>query len=274
MLTIKKDFPMEPEVLEVLRYIQDATKKMGVSYLLVGGRAVDLLLHNVHGLPIYRPTEDIDFIVALKSWEEFNYLKNQLIKTGDFKNDSKKCQRLIYKEKMPIDLLPFGKLEKPQGSISWPPDGDMIMNPDINAAAEEINIFKNKMVIRIASIPGLMVLKLLAWNDRFEPKDAQDISILLHKYNLILDEKRLYEDIELLRVLDSDIEKVGAVLLGRDVRMILNAKNINSIKEILNKKEKLLNAIASSLFGSDLEEKFATAEKLFEAFCEGFSDKN
>ena len=274
MLTIKKDFPLEQEVLEVLRYIQDVTKKIEVSYLMIGGRAIDLLLHNVYGLPTYRPTEDIDFIIAFESWEEFDYLKNQLIKTGEFKNDKKKCQRLIYKEKMPIDLLPFGRLEKPYRSISWPSDDDLVMNvqgfQDINTAAEKINFVKNEMVIRIASIPGLVVLKLFAWSDRAESKDAQDIFILLHKYNQILDNKRLYEDIELLGTSAHDVEKVGATLLGRDARLILSLKNTNIVKEILNKKERLLNAIAGGLSMVDIEEKFATVEKLFEAFCKGF----
>ena len=229
MLTIKKDCPIEPEVLEVLRYIQDATKKMGVSYLVIGGKAIDLLLHNVHGLPTYRPTIDMDFIIALGSWKKFDYLKNLMLETGNFRIDSNKYHRLIYKGEMPIDLLPFGKLEKPSGILSWPPDGDMIMNVsgfrDINSAAEEIKLVKNKTVMRVASLPGLVLLKLLAWNDRFESKDEQDIAILLCKYNMTLSEDRLYEDEELLRLAGFDMETVGAALLGRDARSILSLKN-------------------------------------------------
>ncbi len=216
MLTIKKDSPIEPEVLEALRYIQDASKKMDVSYLVVGGKA--------------------------------------------------------------IDLLPFGKLEKPSGVLSWPPDGDMIMNVsgfrDINSAAEEIKLVKNKTVMRVASLPGLVLLKLLAWNDRFESKDEQDIAILLCKYNMTLSEERLYEDEELLKVSGFNMEMVGAALLGRDAGAILSLKNVNIVKAVLNKKEKLLNAIANGLPGLELDKSFATAEKLFGAFCEGFSGES
>ncbi|MCG2725893.1 MAG: nucleotidyl transferase AbiEii/AbiGii toxin family protein [Elusimicrobia bacterium] len=278
MLTIKKKSPIEPEVLEVLRHIQDATKKMGVSYLVIGGKAIDLLLHNVHGLPTYRPTIDMDFMVALGSWRKFDCLKNLLIKIGKFKADNKKYHRLTYKGKMPIDLLPFGRLEKSSGLISWPPDGDISMNvrgfKDINASAEEIELVKNKMVIRVASLPGLVLLKLLAWNDRFESKDEQDIAILFSKYNMIFKEEHLYKDEELLSVSGFDMEKIGAALLGRDARLILNFKNVNIVKKILNKKEKLLNAIANGLSGLEFDKSFVTAEKLFEAFCKGFFAKH
>jgi predicted nucleotidyltransferase len=29
---------------------------------------------------------------------------------------------------MPLDLVPFGQIEQPEGSIVWPPGGDTVMN--------------------------------------------------------------------------------------------------------------------------------------------------
>jgi len=80
-----------------------------------------------------------------------------------------------------IDIIPFGKLETTERTIAWPPDADVVMN-----VATFSDVFENSLrlqvrpdlIIPVASLPGLIVLKLFAWLDR--PKLLVRMSLFLH----------------------------------------------------------------------------------------------
>jgi predicted nucleotidyltransferase len=50
------------------------------------------------------------------------------------------------------------------------------------------------LIIPVASLPGLMVLKLFAWLDRHEERDVQDIRRLIETYTDTGNVNRLYEE--------------------------------------------------------------------------------
>ena len=50
--------------------------------LVVGALARDLLLHHVHGCKIERATTDVDFALAVSSWEQFSRTRDALIARG------------------------------------------------------------------------------------------------------------------------------------------------------------------------------------------------
>ncbi|MCX5791883.1 MAG: hypothetical protein NTY45_06635 [Elusimicrobia bacterium] len=170
MLKINPDTPLDPDVLAVLAHVQAAAGALCIQYLMIGAKAIEIQLHNVHGLPTFHPTKDTDFAVAVESWKHFSALKDSLIKTGHFTQDSHEAQRLAYDRGAPIDLVPFGGLESPKGSIAWPPDFDRVMTvqgfAEINSAAEEIAIPGRNGILRAASLPGMALLKIFAWNTR------------------------------------------------------------------------------------------------------------
>jgi predicted nucleotidyltransferase len=72
---------------------------------VAGATARDLMLVNVYGLRPGRATRDIDFGIAVESWDEFQGLKERMIATGQFAGDSKAQQRLVYARhaKLPIE---------------------------------------------------------------------------------------------------------------------------------------------------------------------------
>lgn len=82
MLTIKN--PVESLVIEILGHMKMATDSLDVQYFMIGAKAIDLWLYNIHGFPSQRPTRDTDFAVALKSWEQFDELKSSLIRYRQF----------------------------------------------------------------------------------------------------------------------------------------------------------------------------------------------
>ena len=133
-------------------------------------------------------THDVDFAIAVESWDEFNSLKNMLISSGLFQSDERVVHRLYYGPKRdssgyPVDILPFRGVETQTNVIAWPPDMKVLMNvtgyEDALAAAISVTA-EEDLIVRVASLPGLALLKFFAWADRHNatPQDAQDLVIL------------------------------------------------------------------------------------------------
>jgi len=53
---------------------------------------------------------------------------------------------------------------------------------------------RRDLIIPVASLPGLIVLKLFAWLDRHEGRDVQDIRRLIETYTDAGNVNRLYEE--------------------------------------------------------------------------------
>ncbi len=277
MLNVKPDSPIEPFVLDVLEYVHSAANELRIPYLMIGARAIDIQLHNVYGFPTFNPTNDTDFAVAVESWKHFDALKDGLVKTGHFTLDSHKAQRLDYNGVFPVDLVPFGGVEKPQGSIAWPPEFDQVMKvqgfAEINSAAEEIVIPGRSIILRAASLPGLILLKLFAWNDRRETRDAWNIASLLQNYNLIIDDARIFSDEAIYKSLGYDTVKAGAALLGKDAAVIAAPSTISAAHKIVLdgiEKGNLTSQVGSGLKSVDSDNQISAAEELLKAFLSGF----
>lgn len=83
-MALKLDLPVEPGVLRVIAAVQAGARAQGVELLLVGAAARDLLLVHVYGQRVRRATKDVDFAVALASWETFEQLQAQLVRDHGF----------------------------------------------------------------------------------------------------------------------------------------------------------------------------------------------
>jgi predicted nucleotidyltransferase len=124
--------PVDPSVVRVLRFLDPIAREVDCAYFVAGATARDLILVNLHGLRPGRATLDIDFGIAVESWEQFAILKARLVGTGEFVAALRALQRMIYTDRTtgsstPVDLIPFGGVAS-AGTIAWPPNRDVIMN--------------------------------------------------------------------------------------------------------------------------------------------------
>lgn len=95
--------------------------------------------------------------------------------------------------------------------------------------------------MRFASPLGLVMLKLIAWNDNpvLRKKDAEDILYIMSSYLDLDNRVRLVEEHEdLLDEGEFDEVKIGARLLGRDLSLLVQKNTKHQIKEILKKETK------------------------------------
>jgi predicted nucleotidyltransferase len=236
--------PVDPSVVAVLRSIDPIARATHCDYFVAGATARDLILVNVHGLQPGRATRDIDFGIAVESWDQFARLKEGLVATGAFESDRRMLQRLIYSENLgefsiPVDLIPFRGVASADSAIEWPPSRDIVMNvggfEEALASSVSMQIEEN-LAVQVASIPGLTLLKLMAWSDRGREnnKDASDLYRLFITYADAGNTDRLYEhDMDLLETVAFDMELAGAELLGRDVARVCSPPVLVQIRSSL-----------------------------------------
>lgn len=198
--------------------------------LLVGAMARDINLEFRHGVRIDRRTEDIDLAFAAEDWREFNELRKSLLAHPSFKPSGRSQHKLIFNNVIEIDLIPFGGLERSDRTIAWPPDEDIVMRVlglrEVRNSALQIQLPRG-VAVSAVSLPGLAVLKILAWSDRHHRaprKDASDLWAVMRHYLDAGNENRLYgEENFVLEIDDYNIDQCGAWLLGSDVRKLLAA---------------------------------------------------
>jgi predicted nucleotidyltransferase len=243
---------IDPLILEAVRKIDEVARKHETNYFLAGATAREVILRHVFGRPAGRRTLDIDFGIAVRDWEHFQTLKSALVEAG-FAVRAGAHQRLIYPTTpaVIVDLIPFGGVEREDRTIAWPPEEDFVMRVAGFSDAMESSVqvrLADDLVVRVVSIPALLVLKLFAWLDRKQQKrDAPDIYTLLKDYGDAGNEDRLFgQSLNILESEGYDVEIAGARLLGEDAAAVISADTRGRVRDILEsdpQMEELTNQI-------------------------------
>jgi predicted nucleotidyltransferase len=232
--------------LEILLKIKGVTEELKIEYFIVGATVRDMILNYAYGIKIYRSTNDIDFAVRLKNWEEYELLIEKVREAG-FREDNKILHRFYY-QGIIIDFIPFGDISTKDEIIVWPDDDKREMNiigfDDAFRNTEDILIKKNPdVIIKASSVEGLVMLKIFSWNDRSLPmrlKDAKDLYLIITTYLRAGNEERLFDEHQDLFEKTEDYDLSGAKLLGRDIKKSVSDKVLKNLLEILEG-DKLIN---------------------------------
>jgi predicted nucleotidyltransferase len=224
-LAAKSELTFLAELVADLRAATPAWKP-----LLVGAMARDLLLHYAYNIPVSRATEDIDLGFAVADWEDFAALRAALLASTHFEAHRSLVHRFSHRRGRQIDLIPFGGLERPDGSIAWPPQGDEVMTVigyrEALASANDVMLPEGQRVL-VVSLPMLAVLKVIAWSARHTTaprQDAVDLLLILKNYLDAGNQQRLYDEAaHLLDDSNFDYERAGAWLAGRDASAAIQA---------------------------------------------------
>ena len=201
-----------------------------MDYVVGGAVARDLLLFHVFGEPTTRATRDVDLMVGVEHWAAFEAFKTRLVATGAFVGVPGLPHRLLYAAaEIPLDLVPFGGIEDPAGTVAWPPERRVLMSVvgfrEATAAAVAVEV-AHELTVPVVTLAALSLLKVSAWLDRrhVTDKDAVDLLLLLRGYAAAGNLDRLYEEeADLLRASGFDPELAGARLLGQDAVRICGA---------------------------------------------------
>jgi predicted nucleotidyltransferase len=151
--------------LSALKKEADALK---IPFFVVGATARDLILKHGYGIEPSRLTRDIDLGIKVAGWEQFDRLTNALIAAGRFAS-TREPQRFRF-DNLLIDIVPFGAIGDERQRISWPPEHVIFMSVVGFDEAYESSITARlnsdpELDIRLPTLPGLALLKVISWAD-------------------------------------------------------------------------------------------------------------
>lgn len=238
------DFSQRPELsleASVIADVETAAASVSAQILIVGAFARDLHLLYRHGLATGRKTEDVDIALAMPDWATFETLRARLIESGNFQAPGAVLQRLRHRSNLPLDLIPFGRLETADRTIVWPPRGDIVMEVfgfrEALVSAQRVVLPEN-VETRLVSLPALALLKIVCWHDRHyerRGKDAHDLNLIIRNYLIAGNEERLWHEFAAWTQEDDfDFEIAGARMLGQDIRSLLDDAGVERIAPILS----------------------------------------
>lgn len=268
--------------ISILIEVEKIAKKIDFSFFIVGATARDIILEHQFDIKPSRATIDIDIGVFVSGWEQFELLKDELLNLSKF-SPSKQKQRLNYEDNFPLDIIPFGAIATEDGSITWPPEHEIRMSivgfQECYQHAILVKLSSNpELVVKVVSLAGLALLKLISWNDNpvRRSKDATDLFLIMKNYLDAGNLDRLLENaIDMFE--GRDYELASARFLGRDIGDISLPDTKAILIRILERESesKQGHKIAIDVTQSDLyrNQSYERVVEYFRALLEGIVEQ-
>jgi predicted nucleotidyltransferase len=267
-----------PEISDILSALERGFEKFGIDFYLIGALAKDISMTGKHGKKPGRITRDIDLAVLINDKERYTELKKYLTTEENFISRKENEFVLIWEDKTHIDLMPFSDIADAEGEFTIGGLGFTIEVPGFleifETALQEVEL-EGKHRFKICTLPGIVILKLFAWDDRPEDrkKDIVDISGILEHYFQISSDK-IYDNFsKLFDWENTSLSQIAATVLGWEMKEIAarNEKIHQRIERILNEQtmgleKSKMAAIMTEIRGNTAEENLTIIQKLKEGF--------
>ena len=270
-----KQLQQQPHISEMLTALEKGLNKYNIDFYLVGAVARDVWMTAINDIPPSRVTGDIDFAVFINDKNTYADLREYLINVEGFIPYKGNGFVLKWKNIIQIDLMPFGEIEAKPSTITVEGTGLTSLNMpgfkeiyDTGLPEAEL---EEKHRFKFCTLPGIVLLKLLAFQERPEIRrdDIKDISkILKHFFDMYADE--IYEKHnDLFGDTDINLDWIAARVLGRDMGKIaqLNEDLFIIIKKILKKNTVDIHSseiakIMAEFFQNTIEENVKLLEQV------------
>ena len=245
---------LKPVLVELIPVFE----QRGIKFYLIGAVARDIIL-DLSDEKSQRVTMDLDIAIAVDRWEDFEKLSEDMLALPSFTKDTKQQQRFLFKEKFPVDIVPYGGIKDQNDKIYWPPDSSFAMSVVGFEEAEQNLLTINldaELTFDIVSLEGVFLLKLFAWKDRSDrySKDAEDIGFLLNNYFNINREQSYDEPFNKVYEDDSFTElKAGATILGIKLNEMLSPSPLVIVKVKTLLQEEMAKEEESKLINQIIE---------------------
>lgn len=218
-LTSLPDGHLDPVTVVVEKVLELAPDLPAGQLMLVGAWCRDTMHAALgHSFPT-RTTRDVDLALGLHNWDTY-------IAVADALDTSGETGIQFFVGGIKVDLLPFGPVEAPKGTVVPPTRSEALSVwafEEIHRHSVSLRL-SDHLTCRLPTIPGYTAVKLAAWLDRsawYEPKDAGDLALSAFWYaesSHVAD--RLYDSpdgLDAFGAEDADLPRAAARLLGRDV---------------------------------------------------------
>jgi len=239
---ISSDRLRNPLLKELLKALTDFFNSIGSEFYIIGATARDIVMAGIHDQHPGRETVDLDIAIAIPDWNRYHEISKKLCQKDHFTKSKEQKQRFWYKALYMIDMVPFGDVAKENQRILWPPEETHVMSVIgfTQVAKHTLSVdIDGEITIRIASLPGIFLLKIAAWHDRKlkTNKDAEDMAFLISVYLDLNMERAAASHYDVFEREPFSSFSAGASLLGRDMKSVIHDDLIilNEITGILQR---------------------------------------
>ena len=268
----------------MLSALERGFEKFGIDFYLAGAVARDVWMSGINKIAPRRTTGDMDFAVLINNKGTYEALKEYLINAEGFNPYKENAFVLIWKDKTQVDLMPFGAIEDEDGTVTVQGTGFTTLNmPGFSEVYDEglpVIELEDDHKFKCCTLPGIIVLKLMAWNDRPEIRrdDIIDISDILKHFYRMYDENiwtyhnDLYQD-------EKNIMPelhIAARVMGREINKIAkrNEKLFTRIEGILSANtddmpNSKMGAIMTEYFQNTIHDNVLLLQQIKQGFNEG-----
>jgi len=222
----------------LLRDFARIAEQNDIPYVVVGAAGRLLVFDWQYDFGSEHTTTDWDIGVQISSWEVFERFKRAL--TGGINpafTEDPVAHRLNHITGVPIDIIPFGGLERAGGIIVWPQDERQMVVlgfREVQLNAVKIDIGEG-VFVPVATPPGLAILKIFAFHDRHLSDDLRDLFFILDNYDRAGNEERIFNELtDLFLSKKLEYEFSGAYLLGMDVGRLVNPETLTRLLQIIS----------------------------------------
>lgn len=216
--------------------LQRGFDQFDIDFYIVGAVARDIWMTQVYNEPDHRTTKDLDLAVFISDLPVYEALQAWLTEREGFVLAQSSAFCLLYPAttgNVVVDLMPFGAIADEQGDVYLTGRGmeriSTVGFAEVLAEAATVATPTGEQW-RVVTLPGMVALKLVAWQDRPEKrgKDATDIWNLLAVYFDLVEDEVYTDHLDLFGEDDTtdptDFKLlVGARVLGRQVGQLLAA---------------------------------------------------
>jgi len=227
----------EPGLKEIFDALEEAFLTVGIDYYLIGAQARDVWFSQAGMTP--RQTNDVDFAVLVGSVTDYNAAREYLSKHKQFSETTTNSFVMLTENGAQVDILPFGGIEIDETVTV---QGEGLSSIRVNGFMEVYESGTEQMETTtghqfyVASLPAIVLLKLIAYDDRPEnrDKDASDIAGILD-YFFDMQSDMIFEHHNDLFTEKVGLSDISAMVIGREIKKIIqfNAELISRINTIL-----------------------------------------
>ena len=258
---------------EVFIQISETCKELKIDFFIIGAIARNIwYVSNNEGA---KGTKDIDFAVYISNVEKYNELKTELKRRYEYSQSTENAFCLITQDSKQIDLLPFGEIEQ-EGQVIIEGKGLTKVNLDGFKEAYEFGVTEVEIGderYKACSIPGVMILKFIAYDDRPEmrTKDIDDINSICVYYPSLESDYIWANHFDLYGG-DLQHQEVGVIVLGREMKkLVLTNKDLEKrIVKILDKAIAQESLVLSLMIQNSEHETIADKKNIMEKLKSGF----
>lgn len=228
---------IDPKAVPALKILAQIFAEENRTFVLIGATVPQIIVDIRQGGEFSaRTTRDVDVVVEVADWEDFEAMRQRLFKVG-FKPGSAPHEFLFGPDVF-FDLIPYGPGVVQNDHLEWPGTDRIMSTFGMEEAFEyaEHATVASDLSVRVVPIPVLVLLKIISYTDRPEERarDLSDVVRYFEHYEEGDGESRRFEVGEVtVEARPVEFEEAGAYLLGIEVAELAKPKSLIPVRKFV-----------------------------------------